>query len=266
MYFGLANGRGDVWQSVKRIVQEEKRDTSIFIGYNIPGRDNSNYSSGGLHSAQEFWDWYGAIADAIADEKAIVIVEPDALGLGEALSADKRKERLEMLQGAVNALANKPNVKIYVDASMWISVERNAELLNQINNVDGFSLNVSGWATTEKCIAYGNKLSKLTNLPYVIDTSRNANGNPHEPAWCNVTDTKVGVEPTTETASAFCDAYLWLKVPGESDGLKINGHDQDGRKNWPGVIPNAGARWVEFEKAIYSGDWSEFKTKYKEQM
>ena len=29
---------------------------------------------------------------------------------------------------------------------------------------------------------------------------------------------KLGDNPTTETDSKYCDAYLWIKTPGESDG------------------------------------------------
>ena len=33
---------------------------------------------------------------------------------------------------------------------------------------------------------------------------------------------------TTETDSKYCDAYLWIKTPGESDGA-VNGWPKAGR-------------------------------------
>jgi endoglucanase len=54
----------------------------------------------------------------------------------------------------------------------------------------------------------------------VIDTSRNGNGAaPDSPLhWCNPSGRALGVPPTTQTAGAHADAYLWVKRPGESDG------------------------------------------------
>ncbi len=107
-------------------------------------------------------------------------------------------------------------------------------------------------------MAYASAVSSKTGLPFVIDTSRNGNGNPHAPAWCNVTDTKVGLVPTTTTNIAKCDAFLWVKVPGESDGLGINDDGSHPRSD----VPSAGTYWPEFHDAIYSDDWAAFKKKY----
>ena len=41
---------------------------------------------------------------------------------------------------------------------------------------------------------------------------------------------KLGKKPTTETDSDYCDAYLWIKTPGESDGA-VNGWPKAGRFN-----------------------------------
>jgi endoglucanase len=64
---------------------------------------------------------------------------------------------------------------------------------------------------------------------FVIDTSRNALGpwsgtNAHPAshsnteAWCNPPGRGAGQRPTANTAKALVDAYLWIKLPGESDG------------------------------------------------
>ncbi|MBO0916302.1 glycoside hydrolase family 6 protein, partial [Streptomyces laculatispora] len=54
----------------------------------------------------------------------------------------------------------------------------------------------------------------------VIDTSRNGNGAPKAGQWCDPEGRALGTAPTTDTGQARIDAYLWVKLPGESDGCK----------------------------------------------
>ncbi len=68
---------------------------------------------------------------------------------------------------------------------------------------------------------------------FVIDTSRNGVGPwqyppdvyPEPEDWCNPPDRGLGVRPTTDTGSDLVDAFLWIKVPGESDGQCFRGTD-----------------------------------------
>jgi endoglucanase len=62
---------------------------------------------------------------------------------------------------------------------------------------------------------------------FVIDTSRNGQGPWIPPAdhpagdpqdWCNPPDRGLGYRPTANTGQPLVDAYLWVKIPGESDG------------------------------------------------
>jgi len=61
---------------------------------------------------------------------------------------------------------------------------------------------------------------------FVTDTSRNGQGPwtpPVHPTgdpqdWCNPPDRGLGLKPTANTSHALIDAYLWIKIPGESDG------------------------------------------------
>ena len=71
----------------------------------------------------------------------------------------------------------------------------------------------------------------------MLDTSRNGQGPwsgpdaayPGAPAdadpqvWCNPPERGLGARPTTSTGDALIDAYLWIKVPGESDGQCYRG-------------------------------------------
>lgn len=66
---------------------------------------------------------------------------------------------------------------------------------------------------------------------FVLDTSRNGQGPwtaptgvyPDPEVWCNPPDRGIGSLPTTATGDALIDAYLWIKVPGESDGQCFRG-------------------------------------------
>ena len=63
---------------------------------------------------------------------------------------------------------------------------------------------------------------RLGSAHFVIDTSRNGRG-PKGVEWCNPPGRALGTRPTTATGSPLIDAYLWIKVPGESDGTCRNG-------------------------------------------
>jgi endoglucanase len=72
----------------------------------------------------------------------------------------------------------------------------------------------------------GNLGSAVPTTHFVIDTSRNGQGPwvppPHPPGdaqdWCNPPDRGLGYRPTAATGVPLVDAYLWIKIPGESDG------------------------------------------------
>jgi endoglucanase len=65
----------------------------------------------------------------------------------------------------------------------------------------------------------------------VIDTSRNGQGPWVAPSgvysdaedWCNPPGRGLGIAPTTASSNPLIDAYLWIKVPGESDGQCYRG-------------------------------------------
>ena len=79
-------------------------------------------------------------------------------------------------------------------------------------------MNSCNYRTTEECLKWAKKLCKLRPSDFfVIDTSRNGNG-PLEDEWCNPPGRGLGESPTTNTQYSKCDAYIWVKIPGESDG------------------------------------------------
>ena len=217
-----------------------KGGTILFVVYNIPGRDNGNYSAGGLNNPAAYTTWLKQVALVLGSVQAIAIVEPDALGLGQGLSEGKRLERYGILANAVKILKQDENCKVYLDVSQWVGPEAAANGLNQsgIEDSDGFCLNTSAFEKTDSCIAFGTKVSALVGgKHFIVDTSRNGNG-PWSAAqkdnpWCNPPGRALGSLPTFDTGNPLCDAYLWIKRPGESDGSCRGG-------------PAAGTFWPEY--------------------
>lgn len=77
----------------------------------------------------------------------------------------------------------------------------------------------------------GLKRSPATQKRALIDTSRNGLGSWKPPAgryrdaevWCNPPGRGLGRRPTLVTRQAYVDGFLWIKVPGESDGACLRG-------------------------------------------
>jgi len=305
-----------VKKGVKKVIERsiEQQATPVLVAYNIPFRDCAQFSAGGATTMAEYMDWIDGFAAGIGDSEAIVILEPDGLGIipfynpfadrdswepdpnklewcqpAEADPATAAAERFEMLNYAVGALKAHANTKVYLDGthSGWLGAGDSADRLLQggVLNADGFFLNASNYVADPRLEKYGTWVSKciwfasmgswgighaewcanqyspatpsdfstwtLTDqwyadnvesqnwVPYpgieglkhfVTDTSRNGVGpwqaTPEQLAlgdgdvqdWCNPPDRGLGMLPTRETSSPLIDAYLWIKIPGESDG------------------------------------------------
>lgn len=86
---------------------------------------------------------------------------------------------------------------------------------------------------------------------FVVDTSRNGQGPWTPPAgvypdpqdWCNPPARGLGTRPTADTRTPLLDAYLWVKVPGESDGSCTRGTAGPVDPEWGVVDPAAGVWW-----------------------
>jgi endoglucanase len=154
--------------------------------------------------------WIDGFAKGIGAQRAIVIVEPDSLPSGCGSRA---------LGPAVKRLKRAKRAAVYVDAghSKWQPATEMAKRLRRVG-ASAFSLNVSNFRETGEVARYGAKVSALTGgAHFVIDTSRNGRG-PYKTEWCNPPGRALGARPTTTTGNPLIDAYLWIKVPGESDG------------------------------------------------
>jgi len=209
----------------------------LFIVYNVPDRDCGQHSKGGAKNADAYLEWIDKVAAGVDDGKAVMILEPDALGLLEkCTSKAKYAERYRLLTDAIRIFKARPNTHVYLDAgnARWLPPEQMAEHLKRggLEFADGFSLNVSNYVATDETLAYGKKISQLTfGAHFVIDTARNGNGAAPGNEWCNPDGRALGIPPTADTGEPACDAFLWLKRPGESDGA-CNGGPRAGEW-WP---------------------------------
>jgi endoglucanase len=135
--------------------------------------------------------------------------------------------RKQSLNVAINAFVD-TDVKTYVDVghSNWVGASEMASRLStiEIAKTKGISVNVSNFQTNESSKAYASSvLAGLNNgaLRAVVDSSRNGVGPPSNNQWCNALGRKVGTSSSI-TQDGIVDAYLWIKVPGESDGTGAN--------------------------------------------
>ena len=320
----------------------------VLVAYNIPFRDCAQFSAGGATTVAEYKAWIDGFAAGIGKREAIVILEPDGLGIipwynpygsadgdtlewcqpAEASPATAAADRFAMMNYAVDALKAQPRTKVYLDGthSAWLGVGDIAQRLGQagVTRADGFYLNASNYQFTansvqygtwiSQCIAYATSVnagdfigcpnqywnggplpakiaellgewtgvalsaygqwSDASNTPelntsglnlryasmlgataptthFVVDTSRNGLGPWQFPAatypdpqdWCNPPGRGLGLRPTAKTGNPLVDAYLWIKVPGESDGECTRGLGPAGTTvdpEWGRIDPAAG--------------------------
>lgn len=234
----LGGWSGDVGSAARQVVSQAAQNGSVpvLVAYNIPFRDCGGYSAGGATSRDAYLSWIRSLAGGIGGNSAIVILEPDGLSTVSCLSGGDQQMRKELLSQATSILKSNGNTRVYIDAghSGWIDAGVMAQDLKAsgIDAADGFALNVSNFMPTADEISYGTKVSQnLGGKHFVIDTARNGNGSSGE--WCNPSGRASGQKPTAATGNPLVDAFLWLKVPGESDG-NCNGG------------PSAGAWWPEY--------------------
>lgn len=311
----------EVEQSVRSTLRRAGRSVAVLVAYNIPGRDCGGLSAGGARSPAEYAAWIDGFAAGVGDGHAIVILEPDAIGL---LPSDcgagfpyTDADRYAELNHAVMTLGPLPNARVYLDAthSAWLGVGEVASRLVRagIRDADGFFLNVSNYQYSANLVQYGTWISKCLAMSgvagcpdqtwnggpapaliagllgegtgvalsndgewsdtsttpelntsginlrfagvtgathFVIDTSRNGRGPwtattpyPDGQDWCNPPGRGLGLRPTLDTGVPLLDAYLWIKIPGESDGTCTRGGPAGSADPEWGVVDPAAGQW-----------------------
>jgi endoglucanase len=162
--------RKDVKKTVKMAAAQ--RAVPVLVAYNIPFRDCAQFSAGGATTVEEYQAWIDGFAAGIGNAKAVVILEPDGLGLSlvqavpgtsseaavrvvpaaEASEASAANERLRCSRRG-RCAEGAPNVR----SPRW-DAQRLARagdaahrLVQAAERADGFYPNVSNYRLTEHC-------------------------------------------------------------------------------------------------------------------
>ncbi len=165
--------------TVVKVMREATLERAVptFVLYNIPGRDCGSYSAGGAQDTPTYEAWISTIATAIGDQKAVVLVEPDALanlpsdcGYPSTVNSTQlTADRYTQITFAVDTLEAKPGTLVYLDAgnSAWHAVGDMASRLATagVFHAQGFFSNVSNYRLSNyethfdtwvsECLAFG---------------------------------------------------------------------------------------------------------------
>jgi endoglucanase len=224
----------------KKVKKVNKRITRLFnradpclpyiVIYSIPDRDLGHYAKGGESSNSDYIDFIKNVAKGIGDKSPIVIYEPDALPQSFQMTYENKQKRIGLIRKALKLLYKECNAKVYLDVGhpYWLKKDEAISILSEFDkkHYEGFCLNSSNFVSTDQCMFYGDKIFDKIDKHYVIDTARNGLG--YSGDWCNPKTAVIGEFPTTKTNNELCDAFLWIKPIGESDG-KRNGGPKAGR-------------------------------------
>ena len=233
-WYGSRNGKEmeKIDYSLQRLLRRTAPQLPVLVVYNMPNRDIGQYSKGGATTRGSYLAFLKSFADGIGNNKPILIFEPDSLSHTDDMTEIEAHDRISLMKKGLELLTDNCDALVYIDIghSNWLSPKEASKLLNKVTNnkVRGFAVNVSNYRTTKESMEWGLKLCEhRPNDYFVIDTSRNGNG-PHGNEWCNPPGRAVGEVPTCDTGEEQCDAFLWIKIPGESDG-KLNKGPRAGR-------------------------------------
>ncbi|HKN97799.1 MAG TPA: glycoside hydrolase family 6 protein, partial [Pseudonocardiaceae bacterium] len=279
------------------VAAKRQHAVPVLVAYDIPGRDCAQFSAGGALDQAAYQAWINGFAAGLGHGRAIVILEPDALGnmpsdchLPASVYPFTDDERTAEINFAVDALGRDAAARVYLDGthSAWQAVGTITQrlLAAGVQRTRGVYLDVSNYQPTPELIDYGTWIADciaivtdpgnplfgnpsacasqyfpatqsdfstwglttefytehlgnaVPTTHFVIDTSRNGTG-PNDMTefaeapfdqpssvvatlaagnWCNPPGAGTGLRPTTNTGIPLLDAYLWVKIPGESDG------------------------------------------------
>lgn len=171
-----------VQQQVRQVAQQAagKKTVPTLVVYDVPGRDCSQYSSGGASSDSAYRSWVDGFAAGLTkDQKVIVIVEPDGLAnlpsdcpsaytnpgtYPNPAPGTATAGRIADIEYAGKTIsAADPAALVYLDAghSAWHSVGDITRRLEDadVADVQGFSLNTSNYQYTANVSQYGTWIS-----------------------------------------------------------------------------------------------------------
>jgi endoglucanase len=186
----------EVKRDVRRTMSaaREEQRVPILVAYNVPYRDCSQYSAGGAADTAAYKAWIDGFAQGIGKDRAVVILEPDGLGIipynttingsadwckptaidsaGKSIPAPEASpaERYAQINYAVDSIEGKaPRASVYLDGtnSAWLGVGEAAYRLTKagVARAQGFFLNVSNYQLTSESIQFGTWVSDAIAAP-----------------------------------------------------------------------------------------------------
>ncbi|HVV52567.1 MAG TPA: glycoside hydrolase family 6 protein [Polyangia bacterium] len=213
-------------------------------------------AAGEARYQHEFIDAIAAAFRAHPDQRVVAVLEPDSLSnLVTNLDRPRCHAAAAIYKRGIAYAISKlslPNVFLYLEAAHagWLGFPKNigraAALYKEVltmgggpERVRGFALDVSNYdpavdpaktprdrtSAASDETGYAADLARalgqlgVTGKRFVIDTGRDGQAYIRSVAssWCNVRGAGLGERPRA-APSPLVDAYLYIKVPGESDG------------------------------------------------
>jgi Glycosyl hydrolases family 6 len=185
-----------------------------------------------------------AMAQAIANRPAVVLLEVDGLGSTRGVVKMGSMGQWEAdLSYEIGAMAALPHTVVYMEGGYSDSnpVGYTAKILNAIgiNRIRGFFTNDTHEAWTINEVHWATKIAQLTHgAHFIVDTADNGRGPLYNKVkvgngvedLCNPPNRGLGPVLNTNTGYAFADAWMWTHPPGNSSGC---GGGPPGGVFWP---------------------------------
>jgi endoglucanase len=179
----------EVKAAVKKTMEAADCEVPVLVAYNLPFRDCAQYSAGGAVDTAAYEAWIDGFAAGIGKAKAVVILEPDALGIipyytsywasgpdwcqpkvtdatGNQVPAPGATpaDRFAQLNYAIDKIhAKAPSALVYLDGthSGWLGANEAANRLVQggVRKAEGFFMNLSNYQLTSDSIHFGTWVS-----------------------------------------------------------------------------------------------------------
>jgi endoglucanase len=209
---------------------DEAGQVAVLVAYNIPGRDCGGLSAGGATNLAAYGAWIDSFAAGIGDSHAVVILEPDSLGLLPSSCGEEPTftdvDRYAELNSAVDRLEAQPNTSVYLDGthSAWLNVADNARRLVAagVQRAQGFFLNVSNFQFTPNSVQYGTWVSDCIAYATVVNPGDYGcpdqywNGGPHPAMIADLLGEWTGVALSSYGVWSDSTAQPNLNTSGES--------------------------------------------------
>lgn len=167
-----------------------QRSVPTMVIYNVPGRDCSQYSSGGAGSDAAYRAWIDGFAAGMRKNQLVtVVVEPDGLANlpsdcpaaypGQDVPALTAGRIADIKYAGEKILQADPKALVYLDAghSAWHAVGDIAQRLDQagVREFQGLSLDVSNYQPTAQLTQYANWISKCVYFVHNAAADNGAN-------------------------------------------------------------------------------------------